>query len=69
MGQPSSFNPKPKPPALGILCPGCGRPASRIFDSRPVLAATRRRHECTRCGTRFTTLETIVAVMPQRRST
>jgi transcriptional repressor NrdR len=68
MGQPSSFNPKPQPQAepLGILCPGCGKPSSRIFDSRPILAGTRRRHECTRCGTRFTTIETIASVLKKR---
>ena len=68
MGQLSSFTPKPrpKPEAQGILCPGCGKPSSRIYDSRPIVAGTLRRHECTRCGTRFTTVETVSSVIRKR---
>lgn len=68
MGQHSNFNIKlqSKPEPLGILCPGCGKSSSRVFDSRPILAGTRRRHECTRCGTRFTTIETIASVLRKR---
>lgn len=46
-------------PLRGILCPGCGTPSSRVVNSRPVIGAQMRRHECTRCGGRWTTYETV----------
>lgn len=41
-------------------CPFCHNPDSRVVDTRLVDdgASIRRRRECTRCGRRFTTLET-----------
>lgn len=40
-------------------CPTCGCDESRVVDSRPSESneAIRRRRECVRCGTRFTTYE------------
>ena len=41
-------------------CPFCRHDGSRVVDSRTAEdgASIRRRRECTRCGRRFTTLET-----------
>ena len=44
----------------GILrCPKCGCTESKVVDSRPSESndAIRRRRECVKCGTRFTTYE------------
>lgn len=40
-------------------CPSCGCDESKVVDSRPSESheAIRRRRECVRCGTRFTTYE------------
>ena len=40
-------------------CPTCGCDESKVVDSRPSESneAIRRRRECVRCGTRFTTYE------------
>ena len=45
---------------LGVHCPFCRHDGSRVVDSRTAEdgASIRRRRECTRCGRRFTTLET-----------
>ncbi|MEW6031630.1 MAG: transcriptional regulator NrdR [Bacillota bacterium] len=42
-----------------MRCPLCGRPDSRVLDSRPVQEqrVIRRRRECEACGNRFTTYE------------
>jgi transcriptional repressor NrdR len=42
-----------------MKCPYCGNDDDRVFDSRPVNdgAAVRRRRECARCNSRFTTYE------------
>ena len=48
-----------RPPAVGILCPTCGKPTAVIY-SRPRGAVTFRRRLCRPCGQRFTTAEKIV---------
>ena len=42
-----------------MRCPWCGRPDTKVVDSRPAEegASVRRRRECTACGRRFTTFE------------
>lgn len=42
-----------------MRCPKCGCEDSKVIDSRPSenREAIRRRRECVRCGTRFTTYE------------
>lgn len=42
-----------------MRCPKCGYEESKVVDSRPSEnhEAIRRRRECTKCGTRFTTYE------------
>ncbi len=42
-----------------MRCPKCGCEESKVVDSRPsdTNDAIRRRRECVRCGTRFTTYE------------
>jgi transcriptional repressor NrdR len=42
-----------------MRCPKCGCEESKVVDSRPSEnhEAIRRRRECVRCGTRFTTYE------------
>ncbi len=44
-----------------MRCPSCGNPDSRVLDSRPVQEqrVIRRRRECEKCGTRFTTYERV----------
>lgn len=43
-------------------CPSCGRPDSKVIDSRPSdKSSIRRRRECLSCGKRFTTYEIIEA--------
>jgi len=46
-----------------MKCPFCGKPDSRVIDSRDVREgeSIRRRRECAVCGRRFTTYETIEA--------
>lgn len=48
-------------------CPYCGAPDTRVVDSRLANEGTqvRRRRECSHCGTRFTTFETVELNMPQ----
>lgn len=43
----------------GVLCPACGLPSTRVINSRPEHGGQMRRHECLRCGGRFTTVERI----------
>lgn len=47
-----------------MKCPVCGKPDSKVIDSRPVPAenSIRRRRECPTCGKRFTTFEIIETV-------
>ena len=42
-----------------MRCPNCGCDESKVVDSRPSESneAIRRRRECVKCGTRFTTYE------------
>ncbi len=44
-----------------MKCPNCGNDEDRVIDSRPVRdgLAIRRRRECSACGSRFTTYESI----------
>ena len=42
-----------------MRCPYCQNPDSRVTDSRTVDNGIRRRRECTRCSTRFTTYERV----------
>ena len=42
-----------------MKCPGCGFEESRVLDSRPAENSIRRRRECLKCQTRFTTYERI----------
>jgi transcriptional repressor NrdR len=43
-------------------CPSCGKPDSKVIDSRPSdKSSIRRRRECLSCGKRFTTYEIIEA--------
>lgn len=50
----------------GLLCPNCGNRAHQVTDSRPAVAAHRRRRSCA-CGYRFTTIETILPPRPSDR--
>lgn len=45
-----------------MKCPECGCEESKVIDSRPTENKVRRRRECTKCGTRFTTYEIIEEV-------
>ena len=42
-----------------MRCPACGHPESKVVDSRPSdeFNSIRRRRECLKCGSRFTTYE------------
>jgi transcriptional repressor NrdR len=40
-----------------MKCPSCGEPESKVIDSRSLGDEIRRRRECTRCKSRFTTYE------------
>ncbi|MBP7547272.1 MAG: transcriptional regulator NrdR [Corallincola sp.] len=48
-------------------CPFCGKPDTKVIDSRLVAEGqqVRRRRECTACGERFTTFEGAELVMPR----
>ncbi|MEX1058533.1 MAG: transcriptional regulator NrdR, partial [Natronospirillum sp.] len=48
-------------------CPFCGRPDSKVIDSRLVAEGqqVRRRRACPHCGERFTSYETAELVMPK----
>ncbi len=50
--------PMPSPKgSTPMKCPVCGKPDSKVIDSRPVPTdnSIRRRRECPTCGKRFTT--------------
>lgn len=40
-------------------CPYCSHPDSRVVDSRSADEGVRRRRQCIKCGTRFTTYERV----------
>lgn len=40
-------------------CPFCGFEDTKVIDSRPADGRKRRRRECTSCGKRFTTYESV----------
>jgi transcriptional repressor NrdR len=40
-----------------MKCPSCGEPESKVIDSRSLGDEIRRRRECTKCQSRFTTYE------------
>ena len=42
-----------------MKCPFCGFDDTKVVDSRPVDGKKRRRRECTSCGKRFTTYESV----------
>jgi transcriptional repressor NrdR len=42
---------------LALNCPYCGHDASKVIDSRDVSDGIRRRRQCLRCDSRFTTYE------------
>jgi len=42
-----------------MRCPFCGFEDTKVVDSRPVDGKKRRRRECTNCGKRFTTYESV----------
>lgn len=42
-----------------MKCPFCGVEDTKVVDSRPVDGRKRRRRECTSCGKRFTTYESV----------
>ena len=42
-----------------MRCPFCGFEDTKVVDSRPVDGKKRRRRECTSCGKRFTTYESV----------
>lgn len=42
-----------------MRCPFCGFEDTKVIDSRPADGRKRRRRECTSCGKRFTTYESV----------
>ncbi len=42
-----------------MRCPFCNFEDTKVIDSRPADAKKRRRRECTNCGKRFTTYESV----------
>ena len=42
-----------------MKCPFCGFADTKVVDSRPADGKKRRRRECTNCGKRFTTYESV----------
>lgn len=42
-----------------MRCPFCGYEDTKVIDSRPAEGKKRRRRECTNCGKRFTTYESV----------
>lgn len=51
-----------------MLCPSCSSQSSKVVDSRTVDhgVAIRRRRECNKCATRFTTLERSILLVTKR---
>jgi hypothetical protein len=51
----------PQPKVVGLNCPKCGHPRSRVLYTRAAVGGRlRRRRACRRCGARVTTWEHIV---------
>ena len=42
-----------------LKCPNCGYAESKVIDSRDLAGGVRRRRECLRCRSRFTTYERV----------
>lgn len=42
---------------FGLTCPKCGNMKTVVVDARPFAAGIRRRRQCSRCKSRFTTFE------------
>ncbi len=42
-----------------MRCPFCNYEDTKVVDSRPIDGKKRRRRECTNCGKRFTTYESV----------
>lgn len=53
-----------------MICPFCKFPDSKVIDSRPKVDRIKRRRECCRCGSRFTTFEIVEKpmLMVEKRS-
>jgi transcriptional repressor NrdR len=53
---------------IGVFCPYCKNPDSRVIDSRAAEDGTaiRRRRACPSCGRRFTTQETVILMVGKR---
>ncbi|MDE6775413.1 MAG: transcriptional regulator NrdR [Ruminococcus sp.] len=53
-----------------MICPFCGFSESKVIDSRPKDDRIKRRRECVKCGSRFTTFEFIERpiIMVEKRS-
>ena len=47
-----------------MRCPYCQHPDSKVIDSRDTDTGIRRRRECLRCESRFTTYERAEVAMP-----
>ena len=49
-----------------MKCPHCGYEESKVIDSRPVTenSSIKRRRECLKCQSRFTTFEMVETVQP-----
>jgi len=47
-------------PETNVNCPYCGYHDSKVVDSRDVNDGIRRRRQCLRCGSRFTTYERLL---------
>ena len=49
-----------------MKCPHCGHEESKVIDSRPIddNSSIRRRRECLKCQSRFTTYEVIENIQP-----
>ena len=58
---------KTTPQASKLACPFCGDFYSIVTDSRGRIDAIRRRRQCSSCGQRFTTFETVEDRRPFRR--
>ena len=51
---------------IKLNCPFCSKREIRVLESREVNESRiRRRRECSTCGGRFTTYETVQAVYPR----
>lgn len=49
-------------PIYGIKCPHCGVAVKGCIDSRASGDTIRRRRECHKCGTRFSTVEVFASM-------